>query len=136
MAEHPRDTYLASGVNLAERQEWAGAITGWASDELVDFAIALLEFDVRESWPFEDVTTDPFDWEGVSIEFHGARPDLLLTDAQVLRIQDAGFSVARVHYCEPDKNGKSRGDYVTPKSAQRLKEVEEKIRAAKAGGVA
>lgn len=118
MSEHPMETYQKSALTLAERQEWAQAIEGWAADELADFAIDLLGLTLDKVWPFEDIGVDPTDWVGTSIEFYRSSPEMALTDEQVEKIEKAGFDIARVMF----KDGSPRKDYPTPHLVERWKE--------------
>lgn len=126
MNNHPREAYEKSASKLADRCAWAQTVAGISEEELTDFALELIGLENQYGpWPFEDVGVDPSDWDGTSLEFYRAESDFTLTEEQVERVEEQGFTVVRVLYKDKDKR---RADYLTPKQIEFYKQLEKKRR--------
>lgn len=124
MNEYPMDTYEKSANTLAERCVWAQTIEALSKEELTDFALELIGLENQYGpWPFEDIGVDPSDWDGTSIKFYRSNSDFTLTKEQVKRIEEQGFTVARILYKD---TWKKRADYLTPKQAELYARLKDK----------
>lgn len=101
-------------MTLADDYLAADSVRYRALEAIEDRLNEIFDVPDEQDW-WDHLAFDPCDWDGQSVEFMAAEPQLEPTEAQLEQIWEMGFNVVRIWYKQIEgstwENGRMSGDW-------------------------